>query len=217
MTLYYVLLPYVCFGNSNAVLGYLIGYLGQTLAYSFYTAMGLMLERDYKRYWRVMFCLPLASLYCITINFFGCVYGVSRDLVFFGNKTSFAPEWTLMKGGCERVAIAFRARRFVALALRSLIHGDVPVGTFWLGWKETSWTPSGFEGWTTGKAPRPILPRPNRPAATVETPPAVHVGSAPAPARAAVLHLVTSANEHRGPLCEDILVVDDAPPSRRAA
>ena len=48
-------------------------------------------------------------------------------------------------------------RRFVAVALRSLIHGDVPLGTFWVGWTETRWTPSGFEGWTTGKKPRSIL------------------------------------------------------------
>jgi hypothetical protein len=33
----------------------------------------------------------------------------------------------------------------------------VPLGTFWFGWTETPWTPSGFEGWTTGKKPRSIV------------------------------------------------------------
>jgi len=63
----------------------------------------------------------------------------------------------LMKGRCERIALMFRARRFLALSLRSLLRGDVPLGTFWLGWTETPWTPSGFEGWTTGKKARSIV------------------------------------------------------------
>jgi len=66
----------------------------------------------------------------------------------------------LAKSGCQRVALAFRARRFVSLCVRSVVHGDVPLGWFWLGWSATPWTPSGFEGWTTGKKPR-IFPRPS--------------------------------------------------------
>ena len=157
MTVYYVLLPYAWLGTNDAVIGYMIGYAGQTIAYALYTCMALAIERDWRRYWRVLFCLPLASLHCITINFFGCAYGVTRDLALFGNRTNFAPEWTLMKGGCERVALLFRVRRFLSLAVRALIRGDVPLGRFWFGWTETAWTPSGFEGWTTGKKPRSIL------------------------------------------------------------
>jgi hypothetical protein len=161
MTTYYVLLPYYCcLKQGSPLLGYVLGYVCQTAAYSIYTVIGLLLEREWRSFWRVVLCLPLASIHCICINFFGCVYGVSRDLVFFGNKTNFAPEWTMAKGGCERVAILFRLRRFCALAVRSVIYGDVPLGLFWLGWRETKWTPSGFEGWTTGNAPRPIVPRP---------------------------------------------------------
>jgi hypothetical protein len=33
----------------------------------------------------------------------------------------------------------------------------VPLGAFWFGWGETRWTPSGFDGWTTGKKPRKIF------------------------------------------------------------
>lgn len=161
MTVYYVLLPYYWFGSSNVLVAYVIGYAGQTLAYALYTLMALAIERDFRRYWRVLYCLPLASLHCITINFFGCVVGVTKDLLLFGNTTNFAPEWTLMKGRCERVAILFRARRLLALSVRALVHGDVPLGRFWIGWRETAWTPSGFEGWTTGKKPRAIVPRPS--------------------------------------------------------
>jgi hypothetical protein len=164
MTVYYVLLPYFWFGSSNAIVAYIVGYAGQTLAYALYTVMALALERDWRRYWRVLYCLPLASLHCIAINFFGCAVGVTKDLLLFGNTTNFAPEWTLMKGRCERVALLFRARRFLALSIRAVVHGDVPFGAFWFGWRETPWTPSGFEGWTTGKKPRAIVPRPSLPA-----------------------------------------------------
>lgn len=155
--LYYVVLPYYALGSSRAALGFLLGYSAQTIAYSLYTLMALALERDRRRYWRVLLCLPLASLHCIVINCAGCVVGVTKDVFLFGNTTKFAPEWTLMKGRCERIALMFRARRFLALSLRSLLRGDVPLGTFWLGWTETPWTPSGFEGWTTGKKARSIV------------------------------------------------------------
>jgi len=101
-----------------------------------------------------VFCLPLSAFYCIAINFFGCAVGVLRDIFGYGNPTNFAPEWTLMKGRCERIALAYRLRRFLALSVRSVVRGDVPLGWFWLGWAETAWTPSGYEGWTTGRKRR---------------------------------------------------------------
>lgn len=160
MTTYYVLLPYYCLKQGNPLFGYALGYVFQTIAYTIYTSIALVLERERKDFWRTLLCLPLAPLHSIAINFFGCTYGVTRDLVFFGNKTNFAPEWTLTKSGCERVALGFRIRRFFALTLRSVLYGDVPLGFFWLGWTETPWTPSGFEGWTTNKKPRAIVPLP---------------------------------------------------------
>jgi hypothetical protein len=122
--------------------------------------MALALERERRRYLPTLLVLPIASLYQICLNAFGCVYGVVRDVFLFGNATNFAPEWTLKRGGCVRIAILFRVRRFLALSVRSLLYGDVPFGSFWLGWRETPWTPSGFEGWTTGCKPPPIVPRP---------------------------------------------------------
>lgn len=157
---YYVILPYYLLGDEYALLGFVLGYGAQTLAYTLYTLMALALEKEWRRYLPVFLCLPLSSLYQICINAFGCVYGVTRDIFLFGNSTNFAPEWTLKKGGCARIAILFRVRRFLALCTRAVIHGDVPFGGFWLGWRETHWTPSGFDGWTTGKRPLAIVPRP---------------------------------------------------------
>jgi hypothetical protein len=159
LTIYYVLLPYFVFGSTNAALAYVLGYCGQTLAYSVYTLFALLLEREWKKFWPVVLCLPLSALYLIGINFFACAFGVTKDVALFGNETNFAPEWTLMKGRTERIAILFRVRRFLTLCVRAVLVGDVPFGSFWFGWSETPWTPSGYEGWTTGKKPRSMLPR----------------------------------------------------------
>jgi hypothetical protein len=160
LTLYYVLLPYLAFGNVNVGVMYLLGYAGQTVAYTVYTLAALAIERERAVFWPVLLCLPLSALYCIGINFFGCAYGVVNDVFFFGNATNFAPEWTLRKGRTERIAILFRVRRFLALCVRSVVYGDVPFGAFWLGWAETPWTPSGYDGWTTGKRARSMFVRP---------------------------------------------------------
>ncbi len=206
MTAYYVLLPYACVGNSHgAVLGYFIGYAGQTIAYTLYTLAALALERDYRRYWRVLLCLPIASLYCITINFFGCAYGVIRDLLIFGNATNFAPEWTLMKSGCKRVALLFRVRRFMALCVRSVVYGDVPFGGFWLGWEETPFTPSGFSGWTTGKKPRAIVPRPDLAGLLARLVLPLRWGKLPALATAPADHPHVLAEQSPAPLGEERL------------
>jgi hypothetical protein len=236
---YYVVLPYYVLGSSRAALGFVLGYAAQTIAYSLYTVMSLALERDYRRYWRVLLCLPLASLHSILINCAGCVVGVTKDVFLLGNSTKFAPEWTLMKGRCERIALLFRARRFVAVSLRSALRGDVPLGTFWFGWTETPWTPSGFEGWTTGNKPRSIVWGPalglfptndvtgERAVARVTAP----VGRAPVPqlatgatalADASATEAAPSSHSPRSGRLVSIRADEDAPvsapaPSKRAA
>jgi hypothetical protein len=201
VTLYYVVLPYYCFHGTRALLGFLVGYAGQTFAYSMYTGMALVLERDRARFWRSAYCLPLAAAYCIAINFLGCVVGVVKDIFLLGNSTNFAPEWTLMRGRCERIALSFRARRFLALSLRAMQYGDVPLGTFWLGWQETPFTPSGYEGWTTKKKPRAIFVNARRAveatAAPVAMPlPRLPVAAAVAPAPPAPLESVPRLVSH---------------------
>jgi hypothetical protein len=155
---YYLFLPYYVFGTTNGVMVYLLGYTMQMLSFGFYTSLALLMEREWRKFWPVLLCLPLSPLHCICINSFGCINGVIRDIFFFGNSTKFAPEWTLRKGRTERVAILFRIRRFLALSVRAVVVGDVPFGAFWLGWSETPWTPSGYDGWTTGKKPNAIIP-----------------------------------------------------------
>lgn len=158
---YYVLLPVYVLGTANGLVAFIVGYGTQTLSYAICSALALALEREHKRRFApALLCLPFSAAYVVAVNFAGCAYGVTRDVLLFGNSTNFAPEWTLEKGRTGRIAILFRLRRFFALCLRAVLYGDVPLGRFWLGWCETPWTPSGFKGWTTGERPRPIVPRP---------------------------------------------------------
>lgn len=158
--LFYFVLPFACLGRGHFVLGFALGYGFHILSDVVYTAIAFAVERDVRRCWRSAMCLPLTPLYTIISSNLACAYGVTKDLLFFGNPTKFAPESTLIAGQTTRVALLFRVRRFFALVLRSAIYGDVPFGTFWFGWRETKWTPNGFEGWTTGKPARAILPLP---------------------------------------------------------
>lgn len=159
VALYYLVLPNLIFRGEPGLAGYLLGYALQVATYSFFTVMALVIEKD-TRFWPVVFALPFAPLYSVSINFSACLTGVVKDLLLFGNTTKFAPEWTLTKGRTVRVALLFRVRRFLALCVRAVVVGDVPWGAFWWGWQETPWTPSGYEGWTTGKR-RPIVPPPS--------------------------------------------------------
>lgn len=151
----YILLPTLLFKNF-ALTGLLFGYFGNVATFSVSTAFALGINGDF-RYWRMALALPFAPLYQLVFNWLPGAVGVSSDVFLFGNNTGFAPETTLIKGGSARIAITFRVRRALQLAIRSVVYGDVPFGKFWFGWRETPWTPNGFEGFTTGKR-RSILP-----------------------------------------------------------
>jgi hypothetical protein len=155
--LYYLVLPYLLVGRVGLLLALLMGYFAQALIVAFYTLMALMVERQWRSFWPVLFAVPLAPVY-LSINLLSSTWGISKDLFFFGNATKFAPEWTFEKGKTVRFALLFRVRRLLALSVRALVIGDVPLGSFWLGWRETSWTPNGYEGWTTGKRRRIVPP-----------------------------------------------------------
>lgn len=109
--------------------------------------------------WVKLLCLPLSAPYHLLFNIAPTVVGLIKDVFLFGLPTTFSPENTLMRSGLTRIALAYRARRALLLAWRSLIYGDVPFGAFWFGWGETHWTPSGFEGWSSGKRPPVIYAR----------------------------------------------------------
>jgi hypothetical protein len=171
----------MCLGRGHFVLGFAYGYAFHVIEDILYTSIAFAMERDYRRCWRSAFCLPLTPLYTIVLSNLACAYGVTKDLLLFGNPTKFAPEWTLIKGDTARVALMFRVRRFMALTVRAALHNDVPFGAFWFGWRGTAWTPNGFEGWTTGVTPPATLPRRTVSPATI--PPAVASAPVPAPAR----------------------------------
>jgi hypothetical protein len=151
----YLLLP-VMLVDDFGFTGLLLGYVGNIATFSLATVFALCINGEYQ-YWRMALGLPFAPLYQLVFNWLPGAVGVLSDVFLFGNNTGFAPETTLIKGGSTRIALLFRLRRAVQLAVRSVLVGDVPFGKFWFGWRETEWTPNGFEGFTTGKR-RSILP-----------------------------------------------------------
>lgn len=126
------------------------------LTNAFVSLLALVVDGDPRRNGRKLLALPLASLYGTFFNLLPCVYGVIADFFLFGNWTNFSPEETLVRSKTERPALLYRLRRAFLLAVRSVLHGGVPFGAFWFGWNRTRWTPSGFDGWTSGKRPPPV-------------------------------------------------------------
>jgi cellulose synthase/poly-beta-1,6-N-acetylglucosamine synthase-like glycosyltransferase len=154
--LVYVLLPVFAFG-APLFAGIVVGYLAQVFVQTVLTFCALVMNEELQ-HWRIALAIPFAPLYQFLINWVPAAFGSTCDVLLFGNFTGFTPEWTLKKGGSTRIALLFRLRRALLLSLRALVVGDVPLGAFWLGWSETPWTPSGYEGWTTGRKPARILP-----------------------------------------------------------
>jgi hypothetical protein len=152
----YIYVPFFLF-RTSLPLGMLLGYLCNVASYSMLTFLALLMNNEIK-YWRLALALPGSPTYVFVFNWIPAAVGAISDVVLFGNVTGFAPEWTLIKGGSKRIALLFRIRRALSLGVRSIVYGDVPLGRFWLGWRETRWTPSGFEGFTTKKRRRIVPP-----------------------------------------------------------
>jgi cellulose synthase/poly-beta-1,6-N-acetylglucosamine synthase-like glycosyltransferase len=152
----YLILP-AFFFDSRTVTLILLAYFTQVLSASMLTFTTLLMTRD-RQYWRLMFALPLTPVYTLVFKWVPAAVGFVHDVFLFGNVTGFAPESTLIKGGSSRIALLFRLRRAALLAVRSAVVGDVPFGKFWFGWGETQWTSNGFQGFTSKKKQRAILP-----------------------------------------------------------
>jgi cellulose synthase/poly-beta-1,6-N-acetylglucosamine synthase-like glycosyltransferase len=155
--LIYLRLPMALF-KSTVLTAFVLGYGCQLAGYSMLTVFALLMNGE-RRYWRLALALPLSPLYAICFTYGPSVVGATNDVLLFGNVTGFAPEATLIRGGSARIALAYRLRRALLLAVRAVVRGDVPLGRFWLGWHRTPYTPNGYEGWTTGKRPAPVLRR----------------------------------------------------------
>ncbi len=157
--LVYFYLPYLLWSTSLWT-ALVVGYTCQLAVSGTLTLFALLMNGEFM-HWRIALALPLAPVYGLCFKWLPGAVGGVLDVLLFGNVTGFAPEWTLKRGRSVRIALLFRLRRVGALSVRSVLCGDVPFGAFWLGWHETPWTPSGFEGWTTGRRPRPIVPPPS--------------------------------------------------------
>jgi hypothetical protein len=120
------------------------------------TVVGLLISDSPPREWIKLVALPFAVFYHIVFNTLTLLIGYYRDLFGLGEPTTFAPEATLIRSRLSRFALAYRLRRALLLTVRSAVYGDVPLGSFWFGWKGTPFTPNGFEGWSSGKTPPPV-------------------------------------------------------------
>jgi hypothetical protein len=135
------------------------------------TVVALVISECSWRDWLKLLSLPVSGSYHIVFNTLTTIIGFVRDTFGFGEPTTFSPEKTLRDSGLTRIALAYRLRRALLLSCRAIVFGDVPLGWFWLGWRETPWTPSGFDGWSSGKRPFPIYwPAPRRPRSPASDP-----------------------------------------------
>jgi cellulose synthase/poly-beta-1,6-N-acetylglucosamine synthase-like glycosyltransferase len=152
----YLIMP-ALFWDSRTLTALVLAYFTQVLVAGTLTTITLLMNAD-AQYWRLVFALPLTPVYTLCFKWVPAAVGFVHDVFLFGNVTGFAPESTLIRGGSSRIALLFRVRRAFLLATRTVLVGDVPFGKFWFGWRETPWTPNGFEGFTSKKKPRSILP-----------------------------------------------------------
>jgi hypothetical protein len=137
----------------------IVANLGYMLIRGTATVLAIWQDRAVGRQWTKLLALPLSGLYHVTFNIVTTVVGLVQDLLLCGVNTGFAPESTLIKSGTGRVALWYRLRRALLLAIRAVTVGDVPLGWFWLGWEQTPWTPNGYQGWTDRDSQQPpVLP-----------------------------------------------------------
>jgi len=149
--------PFLAFRHaSEAVAVTLLAGTGYMFVRLAGTLVALLVSQCSSSHWRALVSLPLSGCYHVVFNMIPAVLGTTRDLLGFGQPTTFAPEATTRASGLTRIALAYRARRAILLACRAVVFGDVPWGSFWFGWGQTPWTPSGFDGWTTGVRPPPV-------------------------------------------------------------
>lgn len=185
-----------------------IGYFGERVLA---TVIGLVQDPEERGQWRKLLALPFAGSFHFAFNVGSTIVGFARQVFGNGYNDKFAPETTLVKGGTTRIALGYRIRRFYALCWRSVVHGDVPLGWFWLGWHETKWTPNGYEGWTSGMVPAVVHPVPPKPV-LVPTPVRTVVASAVLAPVVADAELPDSGIRRRAALALPAVETERVPP-----
>jgi hypothetical protein len=121
------------------------------------TLFALFVDGSFRRRWPVLLALPTAGLYHFVINIASTIDGFFRQVLGHGLNSGFSPERTLIRGNSSRLALGYRLRRALHLAVRSVLYGDVPFGWWWFGWRETPWTPNGYEGWDSKEVRLPSM------------------------------------------------------------
>lgn len=124
------------------------------------TLLAMLADRGERGRWKKLLALPLAGSFHLLFNVATTISGFWMQVLGNGYNDRFAPEETLIRGGTSRIALWYRTKRFFGLCVRSVIHGDVPLGWFWVGWGDTPWTPNGYSGWTSGEIPPVVKPVP---------------------------------------------------------
>ncbi|MCB9661084.1 MAG: hypothetical protein H6726_25780 [Sandaracinaceae bacterium] len=120
------------------------------------TALAIFIDGDHQQ-WRKLLAVPASLPYHFVFNILTTLVAWVEDLLLFGAKTNFAPEQTLIDSQTTRPALLYRARRAFLLAIRSVTVGDVPFGWWWFGWRESPFTPNGYEGWISGRVPPQVF------------------------------------------------------------
>ncbi len=115
--------------------------------------IAFLYDRDFRGQWQKILVIPLMPFYHFVFNIIPTIISFSRDIFLFGSNTRFAPESTLVEGGTVRMALSYRAKRMLTLAVRCATHNDVPMGMYWIGWKENEWVNSGYDGWAVERSP----------------------------------------------------------------
>lgn len=154
----YLVVPFLLFGRMSFIDMAILGYLVSIVVCTIYTGLALLLDSERKRFWRMILAIPFDGAYMFVFGFLAAAFGIVKDIFLFGVNSKFVPQETLIRGKGSRIALLYRARRFVSLCIRSIRYGDVPFGTWWWGFREHEpYIKSAYEGWTSGKNSKYIL------------------------------------------------------------
>jgi cellulose synthase/poly-beta-1,6-N-acetylglucosamine synthase-like glycosyltransferase len=153
------LLPFVLFGNIGIVATMIMGFTVSVISCVIYTLVALALDSERRKFWRMIFAVPFDGIYSLVFGFATASNGVIKDIFGYGINTRFIPEETLIIGRSQRIAIAYRVRRFITMCIRSIRYADVPYGSWWFGFRENlPYVQSGYKGWTSGKKKHYLIP-----------------------------------------------------------
>lgn len=151
--IYYGILPYMMWENTSLLNGIIFVYAISFVIQSIYIGMIWLFEpkrREFTELFIASMLSPFMQLFALMFYSAPMIVGAFEDIFLFGCNVKFYPTRTLIASKAQRIALAYRARRFLSLCWRSIQHGDVPLSWKWISWYE--WPEfgltNGFTGWT---------------------------------------------------------------------